>query len=247
MNKDKIIQILNNYNFSRKDYVIIASAALVLRDIKETASDIDITVSPKLKEYLLQNYNCQLKSSGEIEVYNLDNIIDFSDYNYDKINYELIENLKVQDLNGIIAFKRNLNRDKDREDLKLINQYLKVLNINSLALAYLGDAVYELYIRKYLLVKNIHKVNELQKQSVNYVSAKAQSQFLEKMLENNFLTEKEIAVIKRARNHKSHGSPKNTDIVTYKKATGLEALIGYLALKNDKERINEIMNYIVGD
>ncbi len=117
---------------------------------------------------------------------------------------------------------------------------------NSLALAYLGDAVYELYIRKHLLEKGICKVNDLQKEAVKYVSAKAQSDFLEKMLNDNFLTDEEIVIVKRARNHKSHSS-KSTDIVTYKRSTGLEALIGYLEMKDNISRIDEIMKYIVGD
>ncbi len=121
------------------------------------------------------------------------------------------------------------------------------MNINSLSLAYLGDAVYELYIRNYLLNKGNIKVKDLQAQAVKYVSAKAQSDFLDKMLQNEFLNETEIVVIKRARNHKCHKSPKNTNIITYKKATGLEALIGYLYIKNNKMRIEEIMNYIVGE
>lgn len=117
---------------------------------------------------------------------------------------------------------------------------------NSLALAYLGDAIYELYIRKHLINKGICKVNELQKESIKYVSAKAQSHYLEQMMNKNFLSEQEINIIKRARNHKSHQS-KNTDIITYKKSTGLEALIGYLELQNNKKRIKEIMKEIVGD
>lgn len=246
MNKEKIIEVLNNYNLTKEEYIVIASAALVLRGIKDEAKDIDITVSPKLKEYLLQNYDCKLKSNQDIEVYNIDNTIDFSTYNYGKINYDLIDNLKVQNLNEIIAFKKKLNRSKDIEDIRLINNYLNIFNINSLALAYLGDAVYELYIRKYLISKNITKVNDLQKEAINYVSATSQSSFLERMFKDNFLTEEEINIIKRARNHKSHSS-KTTDIVTYKRSTGLEALIGYLELKKDQKRIGEIMNYIVGD
>ena len=116
--------------------------------------------------------------------------------------------------------------------------------INSLALAYLGDSIYEVYVRKYLLNKNISKVNELQKNAVKYVSAKGQCNYLNLMIENSFLTEKEIEIVKRARNHKSHSQPKNTDIITYKQATGLEALIGYLYLSNNIDRINDIMNYI---
>ncbi len=121
------------------------------------------------------------------------------------------------------------------------------MDINSLSLAYLGDAVYELYIRNYLLNKGNIKVKDLQAQAVKYVSAKSQSDFLDKMLQNEFLNETEIDIIKRARNHKCHKSPKNTDIITYKKATGLEALIGYLYMNNNKMRIEKIMNYIVGE
>ena len=100
--------------------------------------------------------------------------------------------------------------------------------VNSLALAYLGDSIYEVYVRKYLLSKGICKVNELQKNAVEYVSARAQYKYLKEMLENSFLTDKEIQIVNRARNHKSHAHPKNTDIVTYKWATALECLFGYL-------------------
>lgn len=118
------------------------------------------------------------------------------------------------------------------------------MNLNSLALAYLGDAIYELYIRKHLISKNIVKVKELQKEAVNFVSAKAQAKFLSSMIDSNFLTSEEIDIVKRARNHKSHSS-KSTDIITYKHSTGLEALIGELYLENNKTRIDEIMNFIL--
>ena len=124
---------------------------------------------------------------------------------------------------------------------------MQTQNINVLALAYLGDAIYEIYIREYLLNKNIVKVKELQEEAIKYVSAKSQSEFLKKIIENNFLNEEEIAMIKRARNHKSHKAPKVTNIITYKNSTGLEALIGYLYLNKKRNRIEEIMKYIVGD
>ena len=124
---------------------------------------------------------------------------------------------------------------------------MQTQNINVLALAYLGDAIYEIYIREYLLNKNIVKVKELQEEAIKYVSAKSQSEFLKKIIENNFLNEEEIAMIKRARNHKSHKAPKGTNIITYKNSTGLEALIGYLYLNKKRNRIEEIMKYIVGD
>ncbi len=117
--------------------------------------------------------------------------------------------------------------------------------MNNLVVAYLGDAVYELYIREYLINKGIAKVKELQKESLNYVSAKSQCRILEELINNNLLTEEEIEIVNRGRNASSHKS-KTTDIITYKKATGLECLIGYLYNK-DKERCNEIMHYIIGE
>ncbi len=124
---------------------------------------------------------------------------------------------------------------------------MNVLEINVLVLAYLGDCVYENYVRHYLVNKGIGNVNDLQTESINYVSAKSQAKFLEELMNNNFFTDEEICVIKRARNYKSNSHPKNTDIITYKHATGLEALIGYLDLSGKKNRIDEIMKYILGE
>lgn len=119
--------------------------------------------------------------------------------------------------------------------------------MNSLVLAYLGDTVYENYIRRYLIGLGISNVNELQKKSIQYVSAKNQAAFLRELIEKHFLTEEELTIIKRARNYKTGSHPKNCDIVTYKYATGLEALIGYLKLEEKEERIKEIMTYITGE
>lgn len=115
---------------------------------------------------------------------------------------------------------------------------------NSLVLAYLGDSIYEFYIRKYLISKGICKVNELQKESTKYVSAKSQTAYLKLMLDNNIFTKEEIDIVMCARNHKSNHKPKGCDIITYKYATGLEALIGYLYYENKIDRIEEILNYI---
>lgn len=117
--------------------------------------------------------------------------------------------------------------------------------INSLVLAYLGDTIYEDYIREYLIRKGFGNVNDLQSESVKYVSAKAQSKYLELLLKDNFFNEEEIDIIRRARNHKNNSHPRNCDIVTYKKATGLEALIGYLKLEEKYKRIDEIMREIL--
>ena len=118
--------------------------------------------------------------------------------------------------------------------------------MNNLVLAYLGDAVYELYIREYLINKGICKVNELQNESLKYVSAKSQSNHLDRLINSNFLTEEEIEIVKRGRNMSSHKS-KTTDIITYKRSTGLECLIGSLRINNNDKRLKEIMDFIVGD
>lgn len=122
---------------------------------------------------------------------------------------------------------------------------MNVLEINVLVLAYLGDTIYENYVRRYLISKGIGNVNSLQTESIDYVSAKAQAKFVNILIDNNFFTEEEMNVIKRARNYKSTSHPKNCDIVTYKYATGLEALIGYLDLTNRNDRIDEIMKLIL--
>lgn len=123
---------------------------------------------------------------------------------------------------------------------------MQICEINVLVLAYLGDTIYENYIRRYLIDTGIGNVNDLQKESIKYVSAKSQAKYLIEMMDNDYLSEEEIRVVKRARNYKTTSHPKNCDIVTYKYATGLESLLGYLELENKRDRIDEIMNYIIG-
>lgn len=117
--------------------------------------------------------------------------------------------------------------------------------INALVLAYLGDTIYEDYIREYLIRQGIANVNDLQKEAIKYVSAKAQSGILKRLIDDNFFSDEELEIIRRARNHKTISHPKNCDIVTYKHATGFEALIGYLKLENNVTRIEEIINKIL--
>ena len=119
--------------------------------------------------------------------------------------------------------------------------------INTLVLAYLGDSVYELLIRDYFIKKGINKVNNLQKLVTNYVSAKAQAKYVSYLLDNNILTEEEVDIVKKGRNSKVFSHPKNTDILTYKWATALETLFGYLYIKEEKEKINELLNIILGE
>lgn len=123
---------------------------------------------------------------------------------------------------------------------------MDVNTINVVTLAYLGDSVYEVYIREYLISIGIAKVDDLQKEAIKYVSAKSQSKILNYLIDNNCLSDIELDVVKRGRNYKRETHPKNTDIITYKMSTGFEAMIGYLYLNNNMDRIKEIINYILG-
>ena len=117
--------------------------------------------------------------------------------------------------------------------------------VNPLVLAYIGDAIFELEVRKRIVSTGVNKVNDLQKICTKYVSAKGQSSFIERMIECNILSEDETDVYKRARNSHVKSHPANTDIVTYKRATGFEALFGYLYLNNKYDRIVELVEFVM--
>ena len=121
---------------------------------------------------------------------------------------------------------------------------MELNTINIITLAYLGDSIYEVYIRESLLKNGLCRVDDMQKEAVNYVSARSQAKILDELLNNNYLTEEEIEIVKRGRNYKRSTHPKNTDIITYKLSTGFESLIGYLYLSNQKERLKEILEHI---
>ncbi len=122
---------------------------------------------------------------------------------------------------------------------------LECANISKLA--YIGDAIYELEIRNYLVNSNNSKVNDLKNESLKYVSAVSQAKILDRLIENNLIYDKELKLIKRARNYKPNSKPRYTNIKLYKKATALEALFGFLYLNNDINRIKQIMKEIFGD
>lgn len=123
---------------------------------------------------------------------------------------------------------------------------MDIKQINVLVLAYIGDSVYELYIRNHL-AKTMNHVNKIEKEKIKYVSAKGQAQLVEKMIASGFLSDEEIDLIKRGRNAKVTSKPKSTDILTYKHATAFEVLIGYLYLENNIKRLEEIIDYVKGE
>lgn len=113
--------------------------------------------------------------------------------------------------------------------------------LNGLVLAYMGDAVMEIYVRYRLLSLGQVKPNKLHKKSTQYVSAKAQAKILNHFINDGLLTEKEHSVVLRGRNAKSGTIPKNVNLQTYSKSTALEALLGYLYLTEQQDRLDELM------
>ncbi|WP_281164134.1 Mini-ribonuclease 3 [Liquorilactobacillus sicerae] len=115
--------------------------------------------------------------------------------------------------------------------------------INGIALAYMGDAIYEVYVRRHLLRKGISKPTKLQHLATHYVSAKAQAELIQKMTKEQLLEPIELEIFKRGRNAKSHTSAKNTDVITYRISTGFEAVFGYLFLQNEQSRLEKLANW----
>jgi ribonuclease-3 family protein len=115
-----------------------------------------------------------------------------------------------------------------------------ILN-NGESLAYLGDSVYELLIRKHVLAKGIQDVNKLHKEAVKYTSGEAQAKIVLHLLTNDILTEEEISYYKRGRNSSHSKNRRNIKVSDYKMATGFEALIGFLSMSQNEERINELV------
>ena len=117
--------------------------------------------------------------------------------------------------------------------------------INGIALAFEGDAVYSMYIRRHLIFQGLTKPNQLHREATKYVSAKAQANLISLMLEEGTLTEKEEDIYKRGRNANSHTKAKNTDIVTYRMSTGFEAVMGYLHMTEEIKRLEELIDWCV--
>ena len=126
-----------------------------------------------------------------------------------------------------------------------MTKHLDVNLINGIALAFEGDAVYSLYIRRHLIFQGQTKQNQLHRLATRYVSAKAQASLIEKMLDQEVLTEKELDIYKRGRNAHSHTKAKNTDVITYKMSTGFEAVMGYLHMTEDLTRLEELITWCI--
>ena len=126
-----------------------------------------------------------------------------------------------------------IDREKEEVDVNLLSP---------LTWAYIGDAVYELYIRTNLVNKTKLKPHKLHIESIKYVKAKAQADILKELME--ILTDEEKDIVRRARNAENHHLPKNADPEDYMYSTAFEGLIGYLYLIGQKERLKELLDKI---
>ncbi len=122
---------------------------------------------------------------------------------------------------------------------------ISAARLGTTVLAYMGDAVWEAYIRRHVISSGLARPDRLHSATVKYVRAQAQAQALRVMIREGFLTGPEEALARRARNHRVSSKPKNADIIDYKTATAFEALTGFLYLSGDEERLMEIMTRAV--
>ena len=117
--------------------------------------------------------------------------------------------------------------------------------MQALALAYIGDSIYDIMSREYVMKNHLGKINDLHRTVSTLVSARAQASFMKDILENNILTDIEESIYIRGKNQKNNSKAKNASIMEYKLATGLEAVFGYLYLEKNFERLEEMFNYII--
>ncbi len=130
-------------------------------------------------------------------------------------------------------------------DNKSDNKSISINEISTLSLAFLGDGVYDLLVRRYIVNLKNYPVKKLNELKVSLVNCKAQAESMQKILP--LLTQEESEIFKRGRNTKVNSVSKHSTISDYHIATGLETLFGYLYLKGDKNRINELFSQIITD
>lgn len=123
-----------------------------------------------------------------------------------------------------------IDREKDIDEIRMMSP---------LTWAYIGDCVYELYIRTYLINTTKLKPHKLHIEAIKYVKASAQAEILKRI--SDTLTEEEQDIVRRGRNTENHHLPKNSNVQEYMYATAFEALVGYLYLTKQDKRLNEIL------
>ena len=130
-------------------------------------------------------------------------------------------------------------KNNTRKGKKLMDE-IEVNQMSPLVWAYIGDSVYEQYIRNYLVTNTKYKPHKLHIEATKFVKASAQASILQQL--ENDLTEEEKEIVRRTRNTKNHHLPKNSNIQEYMYATAFEGLIGYLHLSKQNSRLNKILD-----
>lgn len=141
--------------------------------------------------------------------------------------------------------------EKGLNELSMLSQIHKefgggeidIRTYSPLTLAYIGDAVFELIIRTLIVDKGQRAANTLHKHTTKVVCAKTQAKMIDAIFES--LTEEEQDIYRRGKNTKLHSTAKNASLADYRKATGFEALCGYLFLKDDTVRITQLVRHAV--
>lgn len=136
-----------------------------------------------------------------------------------------------------------MQRENGMELMKRDRHEGEIDTMSPLIWAYVGDSVYELYIRTHLTNITKLKPHQLHMKSIQYVKAGAQAKVLERLMEN--LTQKEQEIVKRGRNAENHHLPKNATVQEYMYSTAFEALIGYLYLKKQDDRLKQILELCI--
>lgn len=121
---------------------------------------------------------------------------------------------------------------------------MEIVAYNGTTLAFIGDAVMSLWVREKLVKEGYQKPNDLQKMASHYVSAKAQAFYLTSLIKRNYFDDDEMEIIKRGRNSQTKTIAKNADMMTYRLATGFEALIGYYYLSGQCGKLEKLWNEV---
>ncbi|MCQ2609698.1 MAG: RNAase [Lachnospiraceae bacterium] len=142
-----------------------------------------------------------------------------------------------KDLIDLLSDIKNIDKESILKD---------PVNEQVLKLAFIGDTIFDLFTRDLLLRRysKVIKMNELHKRNSNLVCAKSQARLVERLIDDKILDDTEIAFYKHARNAHPHSKSKNSSIVDYRKATGFEALLGYMLYMDKVNRLIEILDYI---
>lgn len=192
------------------------------------------------------------KSMDDTNIENA-NIGDIADVIDSKVNMDDTDNIVDVD----IMVKSDSMSNADNIDIysfigdSLIKSGLSlekqdICSYSPLTLAYIGDAIYELIIRSMIVTEGNAPVNKMHKRSSSFVKAETQAEFIKYMLDNELLSEEEMRIYKRGRNAQSYTKAKNASVTDYRMATGFEALVGYLYLSGQSERMMELVGKCLG-